>query len=102
MAWAFVEAAGRYEYNKSNGLQNHGPRHHQRVREVPAACETRWFSTREFTNNCRCSQRKFMKLNTLEKMWDCMKRLQPRIEPSKTALQLGRRPIERMLENTAQ
>lgn len=31
-------------------------------------------------DNCRCSQCKFMKSNTLTKVWDCMKDLNPRIE----------------------
>ena len=32
------------------------------------------------TDNCRCSECKFMKLNTLEKVRDCMKNLAPRVE----------------------
>ena len=32
------------------------------------------------TDNCRCSECKYMKLNTLEKVRDCMKHLAPRIE----------------------
>src|SRR5512136_1989395 len=34
------------------------------------------------TDNCRCSECKYMKLNTLEKVRDCMKHLAPRIELS--------------------
>src|SRR5881628_186845 len=30
------------------------------------------------TDNCRCSECKYMKLNTLEKLHDCMKNLEPR------------------------
>ncbi len=53
------------------------------------------------TDNCRCSECKFMKLNTLEKVRDCMKNLAPRIEVPEHNLQRARRPIERMLEISA-
>src|SRR5476651_885107 len=50
------------------------------------------------TDNCRCSECKFMKMNTLEKVRDCMKNLAPRVELSKTILARARLPIDRMLE----
>lgn len=53
------------------------------------------------TDNCRCSECKFMKLNTLEKVRDCMKNLAPRIELPQHILQRARLPIERMLEISA-
>lgn len=53
------------------------------------------------TDNCRCSECKFMKLNTLEKVRDCMKNLAPRIELPEHILQRARLPIERMLEISA-
>jgi len=52
-------------------------------------------------DNCRCSECKFMKMNTLEKVRDCMKRLTPRIELSEHILKRARLPIERMLEISA-
>jgi quinolinate synthase len=52
-------------------------------------------------DNCRCSECKFMKLNTLEKVRDCMKRLAPRIELPEHILKRARLPIERMLEISA-
>ena len=52
-------------------------------------------------DNCRCSECKFMKMNTLEKVRDCMKRLAPRIELPKHILERARLPIERMLEISA-
>jgi len=52
-------------------------------------------------DNCRCSECKFMKMNTLEKVRDCMKRLSPRIELSEHILKRARLPIERMLEISA-
>jgi len=54
------------------------------------------------SDNCRCSECKFMKLNTLEKVRDCMKRLAPRIELPDHILKRARLPIQRMLEISAQ
>ena len=53
------------------------------------------------SDNCRCSECKYMKLNTLEKLRDCMKNLSPRIELPEEILRRARLPIERMLEISA-
>ena len=53
------------------------------------------------TDNCRCSECKYMKMNTLEKVRDCMKRLAPRIELPDEIICRARLPIERMLEISA-
>ncbi|MGH8022446.1 MAG: quinolinate synthase NadA, partial [Limisphaerales bacterium] len=53
------------------------------------------------SDNCRCSECKYMKMNTLEKVRDCMKRLAPRIELPPEILQRARLPIERMLQISA-
>ena len=53
------------------------------------------------TDGCRCSECKYMKLNTLEKVRDCMKNLMPRVELPAEILQRARLPIERMLEISA-
>jgi quinolinate synthase len=50
------------------------------------------------TDPCHCSECKYMKLNTLEKVRDCMARLAPRIELPADILSRSRLPIERMLE----
>ena len=50
------------------------------------------------SDNCRCSECKYMKLNTLEKVRDCMKRLVPRVELPAEILKRARLPIDRMLE----
>jgi quinolinate synthase len=52
-------------------------------------------------DSCRCSECKYMKLNTLEKVRDCMKHLAPRIELPEEILRRARLPIERMLEISA-
>jgi quinolinate synthase len=53
------------------------------------------------TDSCRCSECKYMKMNTLEKVRDCMARLSPRIELPDDILRRARLPIERMLEISA-
>lgn len=54
------------------------------------------------TDGCRCSECRYMKMNTLEKLRDCMKHLNPRIELSAEILERARLPIERMLAISAQ
>src|SRR5437870_3352509 len=44
-------------------------------------------------DNCRCSECKYMKMNTLEKVRDCIKRLAPRIELPEEILNRARLPI---------
>lgn len=53
------------------------------------------------TENCRCNECRYMKLNTLEKLHDCMENLQPRLELPADILQRARLPIDRMLEISA-
>jgi len=43
-----------------------------------------------------------MKMNTLEKLYDCMARLQPRVELTADIMQRARAPIERMLQISSQ
>ena len=52
-------------------------------------------------DGCRCSECKFMKMNTLEKVRDCMKNLAPRVELPAEIIRRARLPIERMLEISA-
>jgi quinolinate synthase len=53
------------------------------------------------TDHCRCSECKFMKLNTLPKVLACMKNLAPRIELPAEILTRAKLPIQRMLEISA-
>jgi quinolinate synthase len=53
------------------------------------------------TDNCRCSECKYMKLNTLEKLRDCMANFTPRVELNDNLIRRARQPIERMLEISA-
>lgn len=53
------------------------------------------------TENCRCNECRFMKMNTLEKLHACMQNLSPRVELPPEIIERARRPIERMLEISA-
>ncbi len=77
---------------------------HRMQKECPGKefiCAPTFDAMRAPTDNCRCSECKFMKMNTLEKVRDCMKNLAPRIELPETILKRARLPIERMLEISA-
>ena len=54
------------------------------------------------TDGCRCSECKFMKMNTLEKVRDCMRNLAPRLELPAEIIRRARLPIDRMLTISAQ
>ena len=47
--------------------------------------------------NCNCSECPYMKLNTLEKLRDCLANLAPRVELSDEIMRRALLPIERML-----
>jgi quinolinate synthase len=47
--------------------------------------------------NCNCSECPYMKLNTLEKLRDCLRTLEPRVELSEDLMRRALAPLERML-----
>ena len=53
------------------------------------------------TDNCACNECRFMKMNTLEKLHDCMADLSPQLELPADIITRARLPIERMLEISA-
>jgi len=77
---------------------------HRMQKECPGKeflCAPTFDAMRAPTDPCRCSECKFMKMNTLEKVRDCMRNLAPRIELPPEILQRARLPIERMLKISA-
>jgi len=50
------------------------------------------------TDRCACSDCRYMKMNTLEKLHDCLRDLQPEITLPEDVRQRGEAPILRMLE----
>jgi quinolinate synthase len=53
------------------------------------------------TDHCACNECRFMKMNTLEKLHDCMADLSPKLELPAHIIERARKPIERMLEISA-
>ncbi len=53
-------------------------------------------------NSCACNDCPHMKLNTLEKLYNCLKYEQPEITLSEELIQKSKKPILRMLELSAQ
>ena len=53
-----------------------------------------WFVANE---NCNCSECPYMKMNTLEKLRDCLLRLEPRVELGAELMRRALVPLERML-----
>ncbi len=53
------------------------------------------------TEKCACNECRFMKMNTLEKLHDCLLNLHPRVELPAALIDRARLPIERMLEISA-
>src|SRR5579871_295575 len=47
--------------------------------------------------NCNCSECPYMKLNTLEKLRDCLLNLEPRVELAPEMIERARLPLDRML-----
>jgi quinolinate synthase len=74
---------------------------HRMQKECPGKeflCAPAVDAMRAPTDPCHCSECKYMKLNTLEKLRDCMKNLSPRVELPPDVISRARLPIERMLE----
>jgi quinolinate synthase len=77
---------------------------HRMQKECPDKefiCAPTFDAMRAPTDNCRCSECKFMKMNTLEKVRDCMRKLAPRVELPPEIIRRARLPMERMLEISA-
>ena len=69
---------------------------HKMQQEVPGAILIP--APAEEDNTCACSECAFMKMNTLQKLYDCLLNETPSIEVSEEVRQKALIPIERMLE----
>src|SRR3989475_2648888 len=66
---------------------------HRMQKECPAKeflCAPVYDVMKVPTDSCRCSECKYMKMNTLQKVRDCMAKLAPRIELPKEIIRLAR------------
>ena len=52
-------------------------------------------------STCACNDCAYMKLNTLEKLYNCLRYEQPEVTVDAEVAERGRKPIERMLEISA-
>ena len=52
------------------------------------------------TDRCACSDCRYMKLNTLEKLHACLERLAPRVELPEDLRRRAEAPLLRMLEQS--
>jgi quinolinate synthase len=77
---------------------------HRLQKECPGKeflCAATFDVMRMPTDKCRCNECKYMKMNTLEKVRNCMARLSPRIELSADIIRRARVSLDRMLEISA-
>lgn len=68
---------------------------HQMCKECP---EKTFIPAPPSDSTCSCNECAYMKLNTLEKLRDCLKNMAPAVEVDEAIAERARRPIERMLE----
>ena len=95
ISWCKTSPAKRFVVVTESGII------HRMQKECPGKeflCAPVFDVMRLPSDHCRCSECKYMKLNTLEKVRDCMKKLAPRVELPAEILKRARLPIERMLE----
>lgn len=71
---------------------------HQMQKECP---DKEFIAAPPVDSTCGCNDCSYMKLNTLEKLRDCLRDMAPRIEVEEETARKARRPIERMLEISA-
>lgn len=71
------------------------------IHQMQKASPDKTFIPAPPNNACACNDCPYMKLNTLEKLYNCMKFEQPEIELPADVIARARRPIERMLEISA-
>ena len=68
------------------------------IHQMEKACPNKRFIPAPPEGNCACNECPYMKLNTLEKLYLCMKHRAPEITLGEELRLLALRPIQRMLE----
>ncbi len=71
------------------------------IHQMQKASPNKLFIPAPPNNACACNDCPYMKLNTLEKLYNCMKFELPEITLSEDVISRARKPIERMLEISA-
>ena len=68
------------------------------LHEMQKRCPTKQFIPAPVEDDsCACSECAFMKLNTMEKLYNCLKNETPEIQLDQELMEKARLPIERML-----
>lgn len=70
--------------------------------EMRRLCPDKEFLTLHDDKSCACDDCAYMKLNTLEKLYRCLRDEKPEIHMTPTMIESARRPIVRMLEMSRQ
>lgn len=68
---------------------------HEMQRQCP---DKKFISAPPSDSTCGCNDCSYMKLNTLEKLYNCLRYEQPEVMVAQELMEPARRPIERMLE----
>jgi quinolinate synthase len=72
------------------------------IHQMQKASPTKTFIPAPPTNNCACNDCPYMKLNTLEKIYNALKYEQPELIMSDDLLIKSRKPIDKMLKLSAE
>jgi len=68
------------------------------IHQMQKVCPDKIFIPAPPEESCACNQCPYMKLNTMEKLYLCMKNRSPEVTLSDDLIQRARKPIERMME----
>ncbi|RZK59249.1 MAG: quinolinate synthase NadA [Pedobacter sp.] len=71
------------------------------IHQMEKACPTKTFIPAPPNNSCACNDCPYMKRNTLEKLYLCLKNDLPEVTVPENIIVEARKPIERMLEISA-
>jgi quinolinate synthase len=67
------------------------------IHQMQKACPDKIFIPAPPEESCACNQCPYMKLNTMEKLYLCMKNRSPEVTLGDELIQRARKPIERMM-----
>ncbi len=68
------------------------------IHQMERACPDKTFIPAPPNENCSCNECPYMKLNTMEKLYLCMRDRSPEVTLSDELISRARLPIERMMQ----
>jgi len=72
------------------------------IHQMEKACPDKTFIPAPPNNSCACNDCPYMKRNTLEKLYLCLKNGSPEVTVSENIIEQARKPIQRMLDISAE